>query len=473
MKWLLICVFLLSAGCVQQAQVRPAIPSASTLDQWVDNKLAPYLVGLIASHPRLAGESFAVVRMSGGDIQPRIDGLTLNVRRQLTDRMAADARIHMAWLPSAELQHHRRLSGAECGNSLRADYFIGIESSIEADGRHRVAVRLLDAVEGGWVDGAGISWRGRLTETQSRAIRQTREDELLRGLRVLPFTSNQADLAAAYFANNLSCLIRQRGLSEKRVFVSAPERGRKHLRTVFSLLDNYLSRFYQVRITSREQDADYRLQPELHQIDSELFQLWLALKPSGSGEHVPGLDTAAYVRLERTAGVPHRSSRKPTISGPRLLRPPHPQLCRSIDPWAHGREAVNTGEALDPRDCFLVQTEANDGDRMLMLYLTPDNQLTRLLPGRCGSGSAAEALIALPAAESAGIGTLYALAVSDMAVEQRLLKQFEQLPDACSPEEAPPPSRRFVDNWTDDLDQLLAAHPHVTDWSALRLQFTP
>ena len=480
----------LGAGCVSNptpAYVQPH--SSPALSQWVDNELAPHLRRLIGSHPRLQRQTFAVVRMAGGDIQPRIDGLTLDLRRRLTDAMAADPAVRMAWLPSADPRHHRRLSPADCADSLRADYFIGIESSAAPDGRRRIAVRLLDAKEGGWVDGLGASWRGRLQPGEERAMRESQDDELLRGLRVLPFTASQPDLTAAYFANNLSCLIRQRGLSEKRLHVVVPEQGPPQLNTAFALLDNYLSRLHQVRITRQPSAADYLVRAELHRIDDQLYQVWIGLEPRGSGEHVAGLDTAAYVRLngafDALAGARgdrpvhlddagRRSTAaslkaRPRITRLRLLRASSPDICERPGREIPGAHPVLPAELLDPADCLLVDAAAADAERLFLLYQTPERSLTRLTPGHCGDGDSGVTLLPVPAPDAGGDGTLYALAVSDGELEYSLLRHLRQLPDGCLPHAISPLAD--AEHWTRRLDELLAARPGSSDWTALRLRF--
>jgi hypothetical protein len=289
---LLSCCLL--GGCLTQ----PLKPhSAGDLDRWLDAELIPGLSQALTTHPRLRQERFAVVQMRGDDIQPHIDGLTLELRRRITDALAANPGVRMAWRPNPDQHHHRRLRGADCVDPLRRGYFIGIDSMALGAGRWRLAVRILDTEDGGWVKGMSWVWQGRLDTARQQAARESREDELLRGLRVLPFAGGQPDLAAAYFANNLSCLLRQQGLSDRRVGVARSAADPPAVATLVSLLDNYLSRLHQVRITDRPGEADLVLRTELHRIDRDLYQIWVGLSPQGSTEHVAGIDTAAYLRL--------------------------------------------------------------------------------------------------------------------------------------------------------------------------------
>ncbi len=465
----------LQSGCVSTPPSGTATAPAPTLDQWLDRQLAPYLASVIATHPRLRDETFAVVRMRGGDIQPRIDGLTASLRRRLTDTLAAAPGVHMAWLPSADARHHRKLQGADCADSLRADFFIGIESSAEPGGRRRVAVRLLDAADGSWVDGLGARWYGVLRPAQHAALATEEADELLRGLRMLPFTAAQPDLAAAYFANNLSCLIRQRGLSEARVHVPATQSGPPPLPTVIALLDNYLSRLHQVRVTRDEAKADYRIRPEAHRIAADLYQIWVALESRDADEQLAGLDTAVYMRIDplaqaapkaQTRSLPALEDPAPRIADLRVLHTAGGNRCAG---GADDAAPVAEDEPLDPDGCFLVEASAVGSRRIFMLYQTPELGLSRLAPGRCASIPGPAMRLPLPTDGSEGVGTLYALAVSDRLLESRLLAHLERLPDACDGEFAY--GDGFVADWSGELDRLLAQQPAAAHWAALRLNF--
>ena len=83
----------------------------------------------------------------------------------------------------------------------------------------RVSVRALDVQAGEWVSGFSRNWSGSLTSAELRALQERRTDESLRGLRVLPFSTGQTDLAAAYLANNLSCLLRQQDVEDLTIRV--------------------------------------------------------------------------------------------------------------------------------------------------------------------------------------------------------------------------------------------------------------
>ena len=82
------------------------------------------------------------------------------------------------------------------GRIRDANYYIGIEITRSTGSEHRVAVRALDVQAGEWVSGFSQHWSGDLTAAELRALQVRRTDESLRGLRVLPFSAGQTDLAA-------------------------------------------------------------------------------------------------------------------------------------------------------------------------------------------------------------------------------------------------------------------------------------
>ena len=77
---------------------------------------------------------------------------------------------------------------------------MGIDIGRSGNEVFRVSVRALDVQAGEWVSGFGKHWVGPLSADERLALAESRTDESLRGLRVLPFGSGQSDLAAAYLA---------------------------------------------------------------------------------------------------------------------------------------------------------------------------------------------------------------------------------------------------------------------------------
>ncbi len=467
------CLLLALTACVSEPFRLESLYGMGSLDHWVEWKLIPHLKSSLAEHPRLRNQPVTVVHMEEGVIQPRIDGLTRDLRRRITDALVRTPGVQVARLPGSEARHHRRLTGANCGDPLDTGYFIGIESVSLPGDRWRIAVRILDAREGAWVSGFGLDWKGRLNAEQRTSQVHSSEDELLRGLRVLPFRADQSDLAAGYFANNLSCLLRQRGLSESRIHLAPASKSPARLVTLVGLVDNYLSRLHQVQVVDRAKAADYLLESEIHPIDDGLYQLWFRLRERDSAGQVPGLDTAAYVQLamsqqpkpSRTRSAAPRSTakKKPalraSVSELGLLHPRYPSQCRGGSLAQMRLEPVKEQMTLSPYDCFQVQARGHG--RLFLMFHKPQGGLVRIDKKHCTNQP-------LNLVNGTGVGTLYALAVTDTRQAADIQRLWGRLNDACDqrPGTGPDP-----ESWSIALERLIARKPQMTAWSAVRYRF--
>ncbi len=466
------------AGCVSQPLRLESLSHPGSLDFWLEWELIPYLKTQLAEHPRLRNQPIRVVRTQDGMIQARIDGLSRDLRRRITDALVRTRGIQLS-RGVAEPRHHRRLAGADCSDPLDKGVFISIESTARMDGRRHISVRILNAEENSWVSGFGMDWLGQLNPDQLRAETRSSEDELLRGLRILPFRGNQPDLAAGYFANNFSCLLRQRGLSESRIHVQQPAKSPASLATLIGLVDNYLSRLHQVQIVDQADKAHYLLESEAHALDGNLHQLWLRLRDKDKGIQVPGLDTSAYVRLDagtptaapkpiakRVRSTPRPKARKKPvpvklpatraeIQQLQLLRASRSLGCRTDA----GLEAVAPHADLSANGCYQVSASAQG--RLFLLFHQPRGGLLRINPDHCPGR-------ALDLADGSGVGTLYALASSDNHQSASIDKLWRQLPSACAPYRI-----KSVDTnaWSASLQTLIDRKADSVAWSALRYRF--
>ena len=78
-------LLLLATGCSQQP-LRYGHGKQSSLQDWVNTELAPYVSQQLGQHPRFKGEPVIIVRLDGDDIQPNIDALTRSIRDRLMER---------------------------------------------------------------------------------------------------------------------------------------------------------------------------------------------------------------------------------------------------------------------------------------------------------------------------------------------------------------------------------------------------
>jgi hypothetical protein len=461
-------VLLLAAGCSQHS-MRSLQSPGSSLQAWVDTHLAPYVSRQLGQHPRFRGEPVIIVRLEGDDIQPDIDGLTSGIRDQLLDSMLNTPGVNVPWQPQHQpAQHHRRLDQAQCGRIRDASYFIGIEITRTTTAQFRVSVRALDVRAGEWVSGFSQNWSGRLTADELRALQVRRTDESLRGLRVLPFSSGQPDLAASYLANNLSCLLRQQDVQDLNIRVETPSSGSQPLPALLGLIGNNLC-YREVQVTDVERQANFILRGEIHRIQANLYQVWVILHPKGSGMHLAGMDTATYIRSQPAGSGPA----KPSVAGETVdMRPAiaRMELVRRANSGGH--EAIcGSGQ----RGCPVLEVDVEHAEQVFVIAHGNRDGISKL-SGACTGSDSAQAqpgryVYRYPETRftSSDWPTVYAIAVSGTGPRQQLRQLLQEVPDACSNS-----GSRFADagsreQWLDRLDRFVAAHRDHAVWTARRL----
>jgi len=464
---LLVMVLLLSA--CSHAAVRTGNGASSSLQNWVRNGLAPYLAEKFSQHPRFKGEPVIIVRLEGDDIQPDIDDVTRGLREQVVDSLLAVPGVSVPWQPQRQQQqHHRRLSQLQCGRRLEASYFIGIEITRTVNDRFRVSMRVLDVRAGEWVSGITRQWTGNLTASELRALQVRRTDESLRGLRVLPFHEGQPDLAASYLANNLSCLLRMQDVDDLQIKVDRRHSGATQLQALLGLVGNNLSRYREVQVTEDRRQANYILRGESHRIQPGLQQIWVILQPKDSGVHLPGMDTATYVR---TVLAGKENSRQYKVHDSVRLPP-------AITRMELVRHTNGPGSQTDcdqqMQGCPLLEIDSASSSEMYVIAYGIKDGISRL------SGSCEQVTTNMTQGRyvyrypderfaSSDWPTLYAIAVRGAGPAQLLRELVQQLPDACShtPGLADETDQRTA--WMNRLDQLIAAHSDQTGWMARRV----
>jgi hypothetical protein len=464
-----ILALLLAAGCSHDP-LRPAAASQSSLHAWVDTELAPYVAQQFGQHPRFKGEPVIIVRLDGDDIQPDIDGLTRSIRDQLMDSLLKTPGVHIPWQPQQQpAEHHRRLEQMQCERMRDASYFIGIDIARTASEQFRVAVRVLDVRAGEWVSGFTRHWSGSLTASELRALQLRRTDESLRGLRVLPFSAGQTDLAATYLANNLSCLLRQQDVDDLKIKVDTRPADTPQLRTLLGLIGNNLSRYREVQVTDTGRQANFVLRGETHMIQAELYQVWVILHPVDSGVHLAGMDTATYIRTTPAASSAARRSaqRQQSDMQPVIARM---ELVRHENSDGH-RDACGNGQ----QGCPVLEVDAEQADKLFVIAHGSKDGISQL-SGSCDGTVPAQArpgryVYRFPEARftSSDWPTVYAIAVSGAETGRQLRELLQALPAACSNAGGLRSDAPGREPWLDSLDRFVAANRGHAVWTARRI----
>ena len=466
--FILLLVWLL-AGCSQNP-LRLEGSDGSSLQHWVDNELSPYVSKQLGQHPRFKGEPVIVVRLEGDDIQPDIDGLTRSMRDQLMGSLLNTPGVLVPWQPQQQqAQHHRRLDQLQCGRIRDASYYIGIEIARTATAQFRVSVRALDVRAGEWVSGFSRHWSGNLSATELRALQQRRTDESLRGLRVLPFSAGQPDLAATYLANNLSCLLRQQDVDDLTIKVDTLASDQPQLRTLLQLIGNNLSRYHEVQVTDARRQANFVLRGEVHRVNSGLYQVWVILHPRDSGEHLAGMDTATWVRIPPVGSPIKKRSIAEDSHGvqPGIARM---ELVRHSNNPVYA-DSCNNGR----QDCPVLEVDVEQADQLFVIAHGNKDGISRL-SATCdmtaGAGTRpGRYAYRFPEARftRSDWPTVYAIAVSGAGPGRQFRQLLQELPDACSTAVGIQGGAGVRDPWLDRLDRLIAMNREQVAWTARRL----
>lgn len=473
MKLIITCLFIFSllAGCNHQQVLPDFTPgNDSRLQPWIGQTLTPYLATQLQM-PRFRNQAVIVVKLDGEDVLPEIDLLTRNIRQQVNDTLLEAPGITLPWQPKLpEYKHHRQLSTVQCRNLGDSHYYIGIETSHTVSGEYRVAVRALDIKAREWVSGFGITWTGRLTDNEKLALKQKQTDESLRGLRILPFTADQTDLAANYLANNISCLLQQQDEEELLVHVQVAPESTTLLSGILKLIGNNLSQYREVMITSQPDEANFTLSGESHELESGLHQVWTVISKRESGVHLSGIDTSTYIHETLTR------KRQKTFIPEKLAAP---ALKPFIDKLSFGQsrsENLNTlCKTGNSADCRLININTRNTDSLFVVHFQPPARLSRIYPNACAAKVSRHTRIpetqyVLPlhhANNNHNAGTVYAIAVNGQRSLQSIDRLINELPDACSTREKAWAGKR-LERWLTELETLMQPVQQHTHWLAAR-----
>jgi len=463
--WLLPLILILSllAGC-QTQPLRSG--DDSDLQSWVERELVPYLSRQLTTHPRFRGEPVLLVSMQEDDIQPDIDDLTRALRGQLKDALLDEPGIRIPWEPAGqENRHHRRLSELNCRSGGRASHYIGIQFTPLISGDYRVSIRALDPNQREWIAGFGRHWQGRLSRQEQQALRRRRPDEALRGLRPLPFTASQADLAADYLANNLGCLLRQQADDEMTVYVAPAAARLPQLPVIRQLLDNQLARYREVIVTDKRDEADFLLNLEAQAISADVYQIWISLTPKQGGQHLTGLDTSAYITNAEVAVTARASA----TADRRRVQVSWIGLAQRNDSACAGLDSGHDSTA-----CFDLTLRTRGSGQLFLIEHTPGSGASRLIPGcrvsRGPSNGDGERVYGIDglALQRGGKSTLYAIIATGDRNRSLLEQHLRQLPAACQGATTTGLKGTALERWLARLDPLIERDPARIHWLARR-----
>ncbi len=471
----------------------------SNLKQWTEDELSPYLAKELGEHPRFKQQPLILVGMHGEQVDAEIDDLTTNIRDQVFNRLLQTNGANLIWQSSTSaLQHHTQLQDIQCNFKQNDQFYIGFDLK-PINEQFQLSVKALDPKQGRWISGFGKTWQGSLSNLEQQQLKKTHPDEILRGLRPLPFTEQQMDLLANYLAKNISCLLQQSSLDKLYIYTEKNKQQALFVKKSLALVSHYLSRFNEVHIVNKPDKANIILKAQIHNIDKDLYQLWLIAQDKQADHHVKGMDTAAYVTLSKSALQMEvsKQEQKPSVVPPVIIPPPtkkpdpvivQPTLsvdlyntltlispigepfCRTTNPWAMGEYPIDSNHAIS--HCFGLKISLSQDAEVFLINENYQGQFYKLLPDNNQSRFQLFAGEQLRYPESnlfdlpVNISNEYihVIAVNDSSVANKLHHLLHSMPVCCEA------SKEFdKDYWQSQLETMKNKYTKQMDWQVIKV----
>ena len=257
-------------------------PNSPDLDTWFADDLTPYVREQLTTHPRFRNETVRIVVMADQSPQSEGSSLALNLRDRLQNALTRVPGIRIAW--QADRAGVALVSGSTETDCTRdkAQYFIGIELTEDAHGVVSAQVRALDILEHNWVAGFGRTWRGDVSSSQRRELRQIQSDPTFRGARNAPYADSEADLMAAHLAYKLGCSLLRQTAGEYVVSLEKGDTGAERSSELIELVGNNLVDFRALQFAQKTIETNAIITGKAHQIDGDLYQYWISITPTDS-----------------------------------------------------------------------------------------------------------------------------------------------------------------------------------------------
>jgi len=423
--------------------------STGDLNKWINGELTDYLAENLGNTPKFRNEPTLIVSMKNEQISSDINGLTADIRSQLMDNLLTQQNVRMVRRQSDyQNLHHRSLSNVSCDKDAKIRYYLGFEidkSTVSGDYTIRVRVMESDKPDQ-WVSGISTKWSGKLNKNQVAALSTNEKDPYLQGLRDRPFGEGESDLLAQYLAHNMSCLLAEQNISEIKLFTAPVGASNLELRTAINMVDNYLSRFQEVRQSEKAETSNAILKYEFFEIDrkTNLSMLNVSINFKSSGERVQGVDTQAYITLKSKQSHRPQTPRDRRQSSVNLISdfsfvvPSRMSDCDQNNPWYNGEKALSSAN-LRHGDCFALEYRSSGGANHIV-YENTQGELS-LMDKKCLSQDYSRGATRIPAIQgepsaiyldnSRGNESFYLLSFKSQPNSSRLLDQIEQLPSIC------------------------------------------
>ncbi len=444
------------------------------LERWLDREAVPFVKTALLEHPRFKGETVMFVVLDNNAIATTSNELALSLRDRLLDAAVDTPGVTIAWRQGRSNAHHST-EAIDCTRD-DVDYYIGIELSQELDDRYSLSLRALDLQERNWISGFGQSWRGHLSMTQRRALRQDKVDESFLGARDVPFTADQNDLLARYLAHELSCALLRETSGDYIIPADLSAESVDGVDNTIELVSNNIAANDAIELTSDAQTANAEITGKAHQIDDQLFQYWLTVTPKGKDSELSSLSVSAYL-LKPDARF---ADAAPSRSGQSGDRHEYVVPIRTTVAMPNKQRGVLIGQNSFSDDAvvFYIQNQPHFGlvrldsgvcrDRTMAMVVRAGDPIK--FPVAYAHTSNSETIDTDEWYVTPLRDTYYAIAISDEKAARRIANHLDQLPIRCGAATRRGLRGQALHEWLDEFAALAVASARHIDWRAIEIK---
>lgn len=475
---------------------------ASSLTQWTDEQLNPYLAKELGQHPRFKNQPIQLVAMHGENVQSEIDQLSADIRNRVFERLVQTPGVNLIrHTANDNLNPSNTLSNLSCQPPQKLQYYIGFDIKANA-GQYQFSVKALDIEQQNWVSGFGQTWTGSLNKAQQRALNTMQPDYMLLGSRALPFNAQQTDLIAISLAKQFNCLLKEHPKSFVRIFLNSQTTSSVLLGQLLQQTGHQISRLQEIALTDSPELANILLDLQVHPIKKDLQQLWLISKNKQNGQHIAGLASDVYINIPSLT-VPEKikpkhitlhppitdtvsKGPKPETVKPKTITNQHPAklfdtlkviaplgepFCRTRNPWIMGEHSVNIDKPLPY--CFGFKINTTKNTHLFILNSDPKGNFFRL-PDESGKFKAvrlnANKNYRYPAGQLYNLDpalayeNMHLIVISDATTSNRFANLIANMQACCDANPA-----NGHENWQEKLHNFTLEHQQQMDWRVLTL----
>lgn len=409
----------------------------SSLGRWLDQSATSELTDTLANHPMFKGETIRIVSLRDGKPVVTSNRLSEAVQERLTRRLLREEGVRIAW------SHSKK----RCDVPQQINFLLGIEIEHEGSRQYQLNIAMVDVEDAIWVGGLNLTWNGRLTRAERRALREEVSTAALGSLES-PLPVTQVDAIARMLATRLSCT-HPDGI-DGPVFFPSPSSA--DLVRVTRGLEGELAISPVANITRVEKSAQWLMELAAEPMGEGTFELVLTLKgpmPRATSQRAASVFVTGLRQSPAPEPVP--SAHDMLVSAISELGP-----CRSS---RRDRRCVELGLTLN-RPAYLLTFHTHNGG---LMYAECDSRADM------SSAGPRRYRIRTPRGIEKGIRPdigFYALATENRTLARAVERRLTAAPGACGHRYA------TLRIWLIQLQQILDAHPGELTWRAVHLRNT-